>query len=457
MFENLSERLTQTFKNLKGQGKISEKNVEDAIRDVRMSFLEADVNFRVVKEFIQLVKEKALGEEVLKSLSPGQQFIKIIFEELVKILGDHHEGIDFNTKPPVVAMVVGLQGSGKTTSIAKLANLLKEDEKKKVLLVPCDVYRPAAIDQLTKLASQVDCDIFPATTDDHPVVISMKAKVKAELEGYDAVLIDTAGRLQIDDELMGELEQMKRALSPQEILFVADAMTGQDAVTVATEFDRRLDISGVILTKMDGDARGGAALSIKAVTGKPLKYVGVGEKIDGIELFHPDRIAQRILGMGDILTLVEKAQKKIEQEDAEKMQKKMLKGNFTLEDFLKQMQMMKKMGSMSSMLGMLPGLGKLARQLEEGKEGEQVEKELKRIEAMVLSMTVKERKNHAILNGSRRRRIAKGSGTSVQELNRFIKQFLEMRKMMKNLRKGGMKKLFRQLGMNPKDMFLPPR
>lgn len=445
MFDNLSDKLASTFKSLRGQGKLSEKNIEDAIKDVRMSFLEADVNFKVVKQFISKVKEEAVGEKVLKSLSPGQQLIKIVHEHLVELLGGSNIGVDLDQKPPICIMMVGLQGSGKTTTVGKLAKYFIK-QKRRPLLVPADVYRPAAIDQLNRLGEQVGATVYPSTTSDHPVAIAAKAKLKAENEGFDIVLLDTAGRLQIDEGMMDELVQMKRALDPQEILFVADAMTGQEAVNVAAKFDEMLDLSGVVLTKMDGDARGGAALSIRAVTGKPLKFVGTSEKLDGLELFHPDRIASRILGMGDVLSLIEKAQEVVEKDKAEEMQKKLMKASFTLEDFLEQMKMMKKMGSISSIFGMLPGMRKIAKTLEEGKEGAMVEKELKHVEGIILSMTPKERRNHAILNGSRRRRIAQGSGTSVQEVNRLIKQFMEMRKMMKKMKKLGPKALMRQLG-----------
>ncbi|RJO67497.1 MAG: signal recognition particle protein [Myxococcales bacterium] len=445
MFDALSDKLAATFKSLRGRGKLSEQNIEEAVRDVRMSFLEADVNFKVVKQFIAQVKEQALGETVMKSLSPGQQFIKVVYDNLVEVLGGTAQGLDFGHKPPICIMLVGLQGSGKTTSIGKLARYLKSI-KRRPYLVPADVYRPAAIEQLKKLAEQVDAPVYPTEPGEHPVVIAAKAKVIAETKGYDTVLIDTAGRLQIDEAMMAELQQMKRAIEPHEILFVADAMTGQEAVNVAEKFNADLDISGVILTKMDGDARGGAALSIKAVTGKPLKFVGVGEKLDGLEVFHPDRMASRILGMGDVLSLIEKAQDVVQKEEAEEMQKKFLKANFTLEDFYKQMQLVKRMGSMSSIFAMIPGMKKVAQALEEGKEGMEVERELKHIEAIIMSMTPAERHNHEILNGSRRRRIAAGSGTTVQDVNRFIKQFMEMRKMMKKLKGMGPKQLLRQFG-----------
>ena len=445
MFDNLSEKLGETFKSLRGQGKLTEKNMDDAVKAVRMSFLEADVNFKVVKSFIAEVKEEAFGEKVMKSLSPQQQFIKIVHGHLVDLLGGETVELDLSRKPPIIIILAGLQGSGKTTTVGKLARMLKS-EGRHPLLVPADVYRPAAIEQLTTLAGQVGVDVYPSTTDDHPVAISTKAKIMAETKGHDVVLIDTAGRLQIDEALMEELVRMKRAVDPAEVLFVADAMTGQEAVNVAKTFDETVGITGVILTKMDGDARGGAALSIKAVTGRPLKFVGTGEKLDGLEVFHPDRMASRILGMGDMLSLIEKAQDVVDREEAIKMQKKLAKASFTLEDFLGQLRMMKKMGSLSGVLGMLPGMKKIARTLEEGKEGVEAEKELKHIEAIILSMTTEERRKHAILNGSRRRRIAAGSGTSVQQVNRLIKQFMEMRKMMKKLNKLGPKGMLRQLG-----------
>lgn len=445
MFDNLADKLAESFKSLRGQGRLTESNIDEAVKQVRMSFLEADVNFKVVKQFIDRVKEEALGEKVLKSISPGQQFVKVVHDHLVELLGGANEGLDLARKPPIVVMMVGLQGSGKTTTSGKLALFLKKKEKRRALLVPADVYRPAAIEQLRTLGSQISVDVYDTQPGDHPVAIAAKARIKAETQGYDIVLLDTAGRLQIDEDMMQELVQMKSAVHPDEIFFVADAMTGQEAVNVAESFDRYLDLTGVILTKMDGDARGGAALSIKSVVGKPLKFVGVSEKMDGLELFHPDRIASRILGMGDVVSLVEKAQEVVSKEEAQVMQQKLRKADFTLEDFLSQLHMMKRMGSLSSVFGMLPGMRKVAKQLEEGQEGMLVEKELKHVEAIIQSMTPRERRNHAILNGSRRRRIAVGSGTSVQEVNRLIKQFAEMKKMMKKLNKMGPKALMRQL------------
>jgi len=451
MFDQLSDKLTETFKALRGQGRLTEKNIDDAVKEVRMSFLEADVNFKVVKAFIDKVKQQALGEEVMKSLSPGQQFIKVVFENLVELLGGTATTLDLNRKPPIILMLVGLQGCGKTTTGGKLARMLKTQHHRRVLLVPADVYRPAAIDQLTRLAEQVGVEVFPSATSDDPVDIARRARAYAEKSGIDTVIIDTAGRLQIDEDLMSELVRMKDAVDPAEILFVADAMTGQEAVNVADTFDKTLNVTGVVLTKMDGDARGGAALSIKAVTGKPLKFVGVGEKLDGLDVFHPDRVASRILGMGDVLSLIEKAQQVVEKEEAEEMQRKLRKASLNLEDFYNQLQMMKKLGSVSSIFGMIPGMKKVARQLEEGKEGMIVEKELKHVEAIILSMTPEERRNSAILNGSRRRRVAQGSGTSVQEVNRLIKQFMEMKKMMKRMNKIGPKALLRQLGAIGRD------
>lgn len=445
MFDNLSDKLSQTFRTLRGQGKLTDKNIEDAVKDVRQSLLEADVNFKVVKKFVQEVKDAALGTEVLDALSPGQMFVKVVYERLVELLGGEAVGLDLNQKPPVCVMMVGLQGSGKTTTLGKLAKMLKE-QKRRPLLVPADVYRPAAIEQLTRLGAQVGVEVFPSSSTDDPVDIAVRAKRQAETQGYDVLLLDTAGRLQIDEDMMEELSRLKAAIAPQEILFVADAMTGQEAVNVAVTFNDRLDLTGVVLSKMDGDARGGAALSIKAVTGKPLKFVGIGEKLDGLEVFHPDRVASRILGMGDVMTLIERAQKVVDQKDAQALQQKMRKAEFTLEDFLNQLNMMRKMGSVSSILGMIPGMRKIAKSLEEGKEGAEVEHELKRIEAIILSMTPRERRHHEILNGSRRRRIAQGSGTSVMEVNRLIKQFMEMRKMMQRFTKLGPRQMLRTIG-----------
>jgi len=442
MFEQLSDKLENTFKKLRGRGKLSESNIKEAVRELKLSLLEADVNYKVVKEIVAKVKERAVGKEVLKSITPGQQFVKIFHDELVEILGEGDHSLNVKVRPPAIVLMAGLQGSGKTTSSAKLANYLKKKQKKSVLLVPADVYRPAAIEQLKKLGETVGVEVFDSSINMNPVDIAKKSVEYAKNQVLDVVIIDTAGRMQVDETLMDEIENIKNAVEPSEILFVADAMTGQDAVNVASEFHRRLSLTGVILTKMDGDARGGAALSINAVTGAPLKFIGLGEKIDALEPFHPDRIAGRIVGMGDIMTLVEKAQENFDKEEAFKLQQKMSKNKFDLEDFLAQMKMMKKMGPMENMLEMLPGMGK---QLKKMKGKVDFEKELKRVEAIIFSMTKIERKKPEILNASRRRRIAKGSGTRVQDVNAFMKQYLEMKKMMKKINKLGLGGLLKGL------------
>jgi len=445
MFDSLTDKLADVFKGIRGHGKLTEENIDDAVKEIRKSFLEADVNFKVVKSFVSQVKEKALGEKVMKSLTPGQHFVKIVHDEMVDLLGGSSTALEFTGDRPYILMMVGLHGSGKTTSSVKLALKIKKDRKMRPLLVPADVYRPAAIEQLKQLAKQADIDCFDTQVGDNPVAIAARARIFAEQHHHDLLIIDTAGRLQIDEELMAELAQLKRAFNPSEILFVADAMTGQEAVNVADRFNQLLDITGIILTKMDGDTRGGAALSIKAVTQKPLKFIGMGEKIDQLEVFHPDRIASRILGMGDIMTLAEKAQDAINLDEAQEMQRKMRKAEFSLQDFYNQLQTMKKLGSIGSIMGMIPGMGKVAKALEEGKEGMAAEKELRRIEGIICSMTPKERVNPGILNGSRRRRIAVGSGTSVQDINRLMKQFLEMKKMMKGIQKMGMGKFMKKM------------
>lgn len=447
MFDQLTEKLESTFRNLRGRGKLSEDNISEAVRDIRLSLLEADVNFRVVKELVARIKERAIGSEVMKSITPGQQFVKIFHDELIQTLGEGDHSLNFSVKPPAVILMAGLQGSGKTTSAAKLALFLKNDLKRRVLLVPADVYRPAAIEQLNKLAETVGVDVYPTNQSDNPVDIARNSVEHARSNGLDTVIIDTAGRMQVDEALMDEIAQINEVATPAEVLFVADAMTGQDAVTVAKEFHNRLTITGVILTKMDGDARGGAALSIHSVTGAPVKFIGVGEKVDAFEPFHPDRIVSRIVGMGDVMTLVEKAQKSIDQGEAEKLAKKMQKNKFDLEDFLSQMKMMKNMGSMEDMLGMIPGMGKQMKKLK-GKVD--FEKELRRIEAIISSMTRKERKAPEVLNASRRRRIANGSGTKVQDINQFMKQYLEMKKMMRKMNKlglGSFMKKFKGMGL----------
>jgi signal recognition particle subunit SRP54 len=431
LFDSLSDRLSEAFKNFKGQGRLDEKNIQDGMREVRLALLEADVNYKVVKDFVDKVKERALGQDVIKSLSPGQQVIKIVNDELVELLGGEQEGLVLKKKPAMI-MMVGLQGSGKTTSSAKLALYLRR-KKYKPYLVPADVYRPAAIDQLNVLAKQLDMPVYPSTTDMNPVDICKDALVKAEEEGCDVVFFDTAGRLHIDETLMDELVAIKESCSPDEILFVADAMTGQDAVNVASTFDEKLDVTGVVLTKMDGDARGGAALSIKSVTGKSVKFVGMGEKLSDMETFHPDRAASRILGMGDMLTLIEKAQATIDEEEAEKLTDKFRKAKFDLEDFRTQMRRMKKIGSMESILKLIPGLGGLTKQLGDLNVPD---KELNRIEAIISSMTMEERRNPKIINPSRRRRVAAGSGVSLQDVNQMLKNFEQMSKMMKKMMGG---------------------
>lgn len=450
MLENLSDKLDVLFKKLRGQGVMSEENIKEALREVRLVLLEADVNFKVVKDFVEKVRGRAVGTQVLQSLTPGQQVIKVVQEELVALMGGGEDNsLDLAAKPPVPIMMVGLQGAGKTTSCGKLARLLK-GQRRRPLLVPADVYRPAAIEQLKTLGRQLSVEVFDSRADQDPVDICREALRYATLNGFDVVILDTAGRHQIDEYLMNELVRIKEAAEPREILFVADAMTGQEAVNVASGFNDRLDITGVVLTKLDGDAKGGAALSIRAVTGKPVKLVGVGEKLDALEVFHADRLVSRILGMGDILTLVEKAQATFDSTEAERLQQKLKKSQFDLEDFRNQLQQIKKMGSIESILGMIPGVGKAMKQLQGAQPSE---RELKRIEAIIGSMTPAERANHAIINGSRRLRIAKGSGTTVQEVNQLLKRFTEAQKMMKQLQKLGPKGLMRGMKGMGKGMF----
>ncbi len=441
MFDSLSDKLGLTFKRLKGHGKLSESNIKDALRDVRLSLLEADVNYRVVKDFISSVKKRAMGKEVLTSLTPGQQFIKIVNDELISLMGGKAGELDLAARPPVAVMLCGLQGSGKTTSVGKLAFMLKKMGRRPYL-VPADVYRPAAIEQLTKLAADLDVPVFPSTTGQDPVEICRQAMEKAEIQNTDVVLLDTAGRLHVDEELMQELLNIKREIQPKQILLVADSMTGQDAVNVAERFDEELGVDGVVLTKTDGDARGGAALSIKAVTGKPILFVGTGERMDALEAFHPDRMAGRILGMGDVLGLIEKAQESYDQKKAEELQRKFRKNEFTINDFREHLKQLRKMGDLSELMEKIPGMGKMMKNMPGSMAPEE---ELKRVEAIICSMTKEERLNHAILNGSRRRRIAKGSGTSVQEVNQFVKQYLMMKKTMKRINKFGMGRVMRGL------------
>ncbi len=450
MFESLSDRLSGVFRSFGGHGRLTEENVQAGLREVRLALLEADVNFKVVKDFVERVRGKCLGQEVLKGVSPAQQVVKIVHEELVALLGGETAGLNLQGREPAVIMLVGLQGSGKTTSAGKIANLLRK-QKMRPYLVPADVYRPAAIDQLTVLAKQLDMPCYPSATDMKPVDIARAALDRAREEQATVLLLDTAGRLHVDDPLMQELASIKEAVRPQEILFVADAMTGQDAVTVAESFNERLGLTGVVLTKMDGDARGGAALSIRAVTGAPVKFVGMGEKLSEMEVFHPDRIAGRILGMGDVLTLVEKAQSAINAEEAEELARKLKKASFDLEDFRTQMRRIKKLGSLDSILKLIPGLGGLREKLAQA-GGAMPEKELARTEAIINSMTMAERHNPDILNGSRRARIAKGAGVTVAQVNQLVRQFEQMRRMMQGMMGGGkgrMPAMPRMRGMPP--------
>jgi len=430
MFENLTDRLEGVFKKLRGHGKLTEDNIREAMREVRVALLEADVNFKVAKDFVATVTEKAIGREVSKRLSPGQQIIKIVHDELVTLLGSSTEQIQLDGRQPVIIMMAGLQGSGKTTTSGKLAAMLK-GKGRRPYLVPADVYRPAAIEQLQVIGGQIDVPVHPSTQETKPVDICKQAINAAAINNYDTLIIDTAGRLHVDDTLMGELREIQSSIHLSEILFVADAMTGQDAVTVADKFNQDLEISGVVLTKIEGDARGGAALSIKHITGKPIKFVGVGEALDALEVFHPDRIASRILGMGDVLTLIEKAEAVVDKEEANRLAKKLRLNLFTLEDFLDQIQQIKKMGSLEQIMDMVPGINKL-KQLKDAPKPD--EKELTKTEAIIRSMTSKERKNHKIINNSRRNRIAAGSGTTLGEVNRVLKSYSQMLKMMKKIR-----------------------
>ena len=441
MFENLSETFQGVLKKLRGHGRISEGNVEGALNEVRLALLEADVNYKVVKDFVAAVKEKALGAEVLASLSPDQHFIKIVHEEMTRMMGAEAQELNLARKPPVPVMLVGLQGSGKTTTCGKLALYLQK-MKRTPFLVPADVYRPAAIEQLKVLGRQLEIPVFDSRPDADPVEICREALSYAERNGYDTVLLDTAGRLHIDAPLMEELSRIKAAVDPGDILLVADAMTGQDAVNVAKAFHEKLTITGVVLTKADGDARGGAALSIRAVTGAPVKFVGTGEKLDALEPFHPERMASRILGMGDILTFVEKAQDQVDEKQAKELERKLRKNEFTLEDFRDQLLRLKKMGSMEEILGMIPGLGAKAKEL---KGMAPDETELTRVVAIIDSMTPQERRNARILNGGRRKRIAAGSGTTVQDVNRLMKNFQQAEAMIRRMSKGGMRGMGRNL------------
>jgi len=433
MFESLGDKLEQVFKRLRGHGKITERHMNEALREIRMALLEADVALPVVQSFIANIRDRALGQEVLQSLTPEQHLLKFIHAELTQTMGETTATLDLSVPPPVVLMLVGLQGSGKTTTAAKLARHLRDERHRRPYLVPADVYRPAAIEQLTTLARELGCPVHPSQVGTDPVTIARDAVAAARTQGLDTVIVDTAGRLHIDDALMGELARMKEAVAPRHVLLVADAMTGQDAVNVAQGFHERLAVDGVVLTKLEGDARGGAALSIRAMTGAPILFVGVGERLDALEPFHPDRMASRILDKGDVLSLIEKVEKAYDQKQAEALERKLRKDEFTLEDFRDQLQMVKRLGSMSDLLGMIPGMRKLSAKMDPGV----ADTELKRIEAIVNSMTNQERRNDAIINGSRRKRIALGSGTSVAEVNRFLKQYSQTKKMMKKLTKLG--------------------
>lgn len=438
MFESLSDKILGSLKRIRGQARISEQNIQEAIKEIRLSLLEADVNFKVVKSFIDNVKEKAIDEEVLDSVTAGQQFTKIVHDELVHVLGDETVALNFkNCEPgqPAVFFLVGLQGTGKTTTSAKLALHLRQKHGKKPGLLPVDIYRPAAIEQLTTLAKQNNLPVYPSDKNKKPQELLEAAKQWAKAEMVEVLIVDTAGRLQIDNQLMAELKDLKSIWSPSEILLVADAMLGQQSVSVAEGFNKVLGLTGLILTKVDGDARGGAALSIRQATGVPIKFLGVGEKVGNLEVFHPDRLASRILDMGDVVTLVERAQEVIDEKEAKATAKKMARNEFTVEDFLKQIQMMKKLGGFESILGLMPGMGQMMKNM---KNMAPPEKEIKKIEAIIQSMTFKERQNHKLLNGSRRKRIAMGSGTQVSDVNKFIRQFEESRKMMSKLMKMGM-------------------
>lgn len=430
MFEALSEKLDGIFKKLKGRGILKEEDIVSALKEIKIALLEADVNFKVVKDFTERVKEKAAGKEVIESITPGQQVVKIVHDELCSLMGTGHHKVNLSPNPPTVLMLVGLHGSGKTTSAAKLAKRFKKDGRRP-LLVALDTARPAAIDQLTTLGAQIDIPVYSTKPGDSPVRICADAVKKANTEGRDVVILDTAGRLHIDEDLMKELEEVKNETKPKEILLVADAMTGQDAVNIAKSFNDRLNIDGIILTKMDGDARGGAALSMISVTGKPIKFIGVGEKIDFLEPFYPERMASRILGMGDVISLVEKAQDAMDTKEAFKLQKKLSEDKFSFEDLRNQLRQIRKMGPIENLLSMIPGIGKQVKNLPVN------EKELAKVEAIINSMTKQEREDYVIINGSRRKRIARGSGTNVADVNRLIKQYLEMKKMLKMFKSSG--------------------
>ncbi|EKT54275.1 signal recognition particle protein [Providencia burhodogranariea] len=447
MFDNLTDRLSRSLRNISGRGRLTDDNIKDTLREVRMALLEADVALPVVREFVQKVKESAVGQDVNKSLTPGQEFIKIVKNELTRAMGEENHQLNLSAQPPAVVLMAGLQGAGKTTSVAKLGKLLKEKQKKKVLVVSADVYRPAAIKQLETLAETVGIDFFPSDAQEKPVAIVQKALKHAQLQFYDVLLVDTAGRLHVDEAMMDEIKDVHRIINPVETLFVVDAMTGQDAANTAKAFNEALPLTGVVLTKVDGDARGGAALSIRAITGKPIKFLGVGEKTDALEPFHPERVASRILGMGDVLTLIEEIEHKVDRDQAEKLAKKLKTGDgFDLNDFLSQLKQMRNMGGMASMMSKMPGMS----QVPDAVKSQMDDKITVRMEAIINSMTRKEREKPEIIKGSRKRRIAAGSGTNVQEVNRLLKQFDDMQRMMKKMKKGGLAKMMRGMkGMMP--------
>lgn len=451
MFDSLSERLAGTLQKIRGQGRITEDNVKDTLREVRMALLEADVALPVVREFVASVKERALGQEVITSLTPGQALVKVVNDELVAVMGEANESLNLSTQPPAVIMMAGLQGAGKTTSVAKLSRWLKERERKSVMVVSADVYRPAAIEQLKTLANEVQVEFFPSTADQDPVDIANGAIEQAKKQFIDVVIVDTAGRLHVDDDMMDEIKRLHAAINPIETLFTVDSMTGQDAANTAKAFNDALPLTGVILTKTDGDARGGAALSIRHITGKPIKFMGVGEKTTALEPFHPDRVVSRILGMGDVLSLVEEATHKMDKKAAEQLATKLKKGKgFDLEDFRDQLRQMNNMGGISSMLEKMPGMNNIPA----AAKNQVNDKELGKLEAIINSMTAKERQRPDIIKGSRKKRIAAGSGTQIQDVNRLLKQFTQMQKMMKKMSsKGGLAKMMRGMGMGGK---LPP-
>ena len=440
MFDALSERLQDTLSDVRNRGTLTEDDVNKAMREIRLALLEADVNVRVVKAFTSKVKERALGSDVLGQLNPGQQVVKIVHEELAALMGGAGAQLAFAPRPPTVILMAGLQGSGKTTATAKLARFLKNENGSSVAVAACDVYRPAAVDQLVKVGAQAGAEVYEQGTDKDPVDIARWALDKAKMDGKDVLIVDTSGRLHVDEKLMDELKNIRGAVKPHAILLVVDAMTGQDAVNVAEQFSEAVDFDGVVMSKLDGDARGGAALSVKAVTGKPILYASTGEKLGDFEKFHPDRMAQRILGMGDVLSFIERAEQQVDEDQAKELERKLRKDEFTFEDFLDQMKMMRKMGPLTSLLKMIPGMGAQMGNVKID------ERELDRIEAIVLSMTPEERRRPTIMNGSRRARIAKGSGTSVQQVNGLIKQFAQMRKVMKQLGKGRMPDLGALMG-----------